>query len=607
LSTDRSDEISEKKQTKKKTIKIIYEVTSTATAAMISNQKTLLSAQKPVPTRLSIVRQGRSMPSTSEFLSQGLMTKTIDDAEMTHRTTNNGSSATVIDNEMMNKPAASSKKKTMIMTTMITADRLNQANGPATAAAIMAPPAAVIGNHRSRFPTATTRPQQQQEQEPDHHHVVATEVVVELAFNDTRPTEHFGSVVGLKEPVQGTEKTQETAQGAEKTQTNKEEEEVVEVARAADKVEEDLEAAWPADKVEEKVEVEVARAADKVEQANGTVTTTKKEKSAATTANGIISVDGGRAATDCFTLQIRDVSVMIEPTAAAVSAATTKDADQQQLLRQRTAPPATETRVVLDRTVVLDVIDDSSEEAATAPRDDRPAAAYRNVVAVVIGAVDIMEGITDGLFTALSSRLYGPTRTLVAETDPNAVVILIPALTRPGSKAKVPLDQDQRKVRIRNTVVKFEIPRGKDCYRQVFRRSDPVDALLTPCKPRNVKKAWPSKYFVDRQGQKFSRETGWEVDCNGRRVYRRSAFLDPVSPVPAAQTAVTVADAVDCPPGPVPQEQQQQEQPQQEPIVVQDQQGAVSPATVAATTAKHEATTAKEAFTIADMEAHWSE
>jgi hypothetical protein len=157
----------------------------------------------------------------------------------------------------------------------------------------------------------------------------------------------------------------------------------------------------------------------------------------------------------------------------------------------------------------------------------------------------------------------------VAETDPNAVVILIPALTRPGSKAKVALDQDQRKVRIRNTVVKLGIPHGKDCYRQVFRRSDPVDALLTPCKPRNVKKACASNYFVDRQGHEFSRETGREVDCNGRRVYRWSAFLDPVTPVPAAQRAVTVADAVDCPRGPVPQEQKQQKQPQQEPAPLQ--------------------------------------
>jgi hypothetical protein len=115
---------------------------------------------------------------------------------------------------------------------------------------------------------------------------------VELAFNETRPTEHFGSVVGLKEPVQGAEKTQGTA-------------------RAADKVE----------------VAEAVRAADQVEQANGTVTTTKKEKSATTTANGIISVDGGRAATDCFTLQIRDVSVT-SWRSAAVSAATTKDADQ---------------------------------------------------------------------------------------------------------------------------------------------------------------------------------------------------------------------------------------------------------------------------------------
>jgi hypothetical protein len=91
--------------------------------------------------------------------------------------------------------------------------------------------------------------------------------------------------------------------------------------------------------------------------------------------------------------------------------------------------------VVLDRTVVLDVIDGRSEDGATAPHDDRPAAAYRNVAVVVIGAVDIMECITNGLFTALSSRLFGPTRTLVAETDPNAVVILIPAFDAAGDAA----------------------------------------------------------------------------------------------------------------------------------------------------------------------------
>jgi hypothetical protein len=90
-----------------------------------------------------------------------------------------------------------------------------------------------------------------------------------------------------------------------------------------------------ADKVEEKVEVvEAAQATDKVGQTSGTVTTTKKENSATTTANGIISVDGGRAATDCCTLQIRDVSATSRRSAAE-SAATTMDADQQQVHRQR--------------------------------------------------------------------------------------------------------------------------------------------------------------------------------------------------------------------------------------------------------------------------------
>jgi hypothetical protein len=46
--------------------------------------------------------------------------------------------------------------------------------------------------------------------------------------------------------------------------------------------------------------------------------------------------------------------------------------------------------VVLDRPVVLDIMDGNSEEGETIPRDDGSAAAYRNVPAMVIGVVDIM-------------------------------------------------------------------------------------------------------------------------------------------------------------------------------------------------------------------------
>jgi hypothetical protein len=122
---------------------------------------------------------------------------------------------TAIDNKdmmMMKNRATSSKNNTktttmtMTMTTMTTTGRLNQANGHTIAAA----PAIVVSHHHFRFPTATTRPQQQQQGPDHHHHVVALEVIVEL--NNTRPTDHFGSVIGLMEPVQGTAKTQETAE-----------------------------------------------------------------------------------------------------------------------------------------------------------------------------------------------------------------------------------------------------------------------------------------------------------------------------------------------------------------------------------------------------------
>jgi hypothetical protein len=43
-----------------------------------------------------------------------------------------------------------------------------------------------------------------------------------------------------------------------------------------------------------------------------------------------------------------------------------------------------------------------SVSCATIPRDDRLAAAYRNVAAMVIGAVDIMEGMT-GSFTSFGA------------------------------------------------------------------------------------------------------------------------------------------------------------------------------------------------------------